>query len=876
MTKEVLARLVRTTPANNVGWFDVLDKRDSFARWLRSKELKDVDYAVWLFGQDAILRERGERVATMLGSAIEEARSAADTQTRMGHLLRLFDFADFALSRPVFDLFLALFRRGDLDDRTRSEFQFYSLPKKNVAAALDLLVAAIDRHVLGAAEEAQRDIDEAFSRIRLPEGFISETAAGAPEAFVRAVFPRVLRLIKETECVGEDGEVSDNTWPWLTLAYVHDHKASLLDGLSNAMGKLAKLSPEKLNEYVGNADQLPHRNLAYLLLSSWSANPQQYGDKIVDYLLFDSHRLNLGYGMWTTGNGIAAISRGAIASATKFCSDERLRRLEQAILDYCPPIEREDPKRLGYTQALLLHAIEETRLESGARKRLRELERKFPGMNVALPGPSEGAFVVESPIPAEAAKKMNDDQWVSAMREYATDGRRRIAEDFRKGGASELARQLEAEARLHKERFAALAIKLGPDIPRVYFDALIRGLVARGDESGSAADKASPPLPELSSDLLLPVIRHIHELPGHPCGRWLCSSIGKIAKRELPEDIYEIVGFYAVNGEDPNEAGQREKTYFGGDLVTYGINTTRGAAADAVGDLLLANQNRWPLLERAVRALAADQSWSVRAVSIYCLTALLSIDRSLAVELFLNIATESPAVLSSMFVERFLYYAVFSHYTQLRDVLLRMIDDRDQAAREAAARAITVASFRFAEAEPDVARVRAGDEVCRAALATIAAGNLQFPELSERCRTYLIAAFNDDSKKVHDAAVRCFHEISDEQLSQEEQLIDAFLESPAFRDNAHTLLVLLEESVHRLPDIVCKIPERAVAIHRNENSEEAMEARWWTHQMATLVLRLYEQTSDPAIRTRCLNILDDMIELDFGNITTELSKLERA
>jgi hypothetical protein len=55
-----------------------------------------------------------------------------------------------------------------------------------------------------------------------------------------------------------------------------------------------------------------------------------------------------------------------------------------------------------------------------------------------------------------------------------------------------------------------------------------------------------------------------------------------------------------------------------------------------------------------------------------------------------------------------------------------------------------------------------------------------------------------------------------------------------------------------------------------------MEAQWWTHQMATLVLRLYEQTNDTKIRSRCLDDLDSMIELDFGNVTQELAKLERA
>ena len=86
----------------------------------------------------------------------------------------------------------------------------------------------------------------------------------------------------------------------------------------------------------------------------------------------------------------------------------------------------------------------------------------------------------------------------------------------------------------------------------------------------------------------------------------------------------------------------------------------------------------------------------------------------------------------------------------------------------------------------------------------------------------------------------------------------------------------LKNAVTRLPDVVCEIPEKAVEIHQRRNAEEKTASFWWTHEMATLVLRLYEQTGDSKIKTRCLAVLDNMIELDFGNVTAELTKFERA
>ena len=205
-----------------------------------------------------------------------------------------------------------------------------------------------------------------------------------------------------------------------------------------------------------------------------------------------------------------------------------------------------------------------------------------------------------------------------------------------------------------------------------------------------------------------------------------------------------------------------------------------------------------------------------------------------------------------------------------------MLKNPDAEARESAAQAICVANFRGYATERDMEEVKRGDETCRAALATIAAGNLQFREVADKCRALLIPAFNDEANRVREAAARCFHKISDERLCSEAQLIDSFLNSLAFREHAHILLAALEKAVHRLPDVVLKIPEKAVKIHQKKNSGEAMESHWWTNEMANLVLRLYEQTPDPHVKTRCLDALDKMIEFDLGNTTTELAKLERA
>jgi hypothetical protein len=64
-------------------------------------------------------------------------------------------------------------------------------------------------------------------------------------------------------------------------------------------------------------------------------------------------------------------------------------------------------------------------------------------------------------------------------------------------------------------------------------------------------------------------------------------------------------------------------------------------------------------------------------------------------------------------------------------------------------------------------------------------------------------------------------------------------------------------------------------IHRLRGLSSLRPAKAILAGLAPFVLRLYEQTKDPKIQTRCLSLIDSMIDLEFGSIQTELVKVER-
>lgn len=850
-----------TVPVNRVPWFDVLVTSGTLDEWLGASDPETFRYAVNIIEQPEILRRRGDEVAKRLTPLLEKKDLPAE---RKQMLLRLFSFDWFHGNESLFAIFIAALRRGEFENSTQDGgMRFYNLAEQYPDRAILVLEAIFDRTVERSPDGKTLD----FDRFRLPENFVGQIISHRPKQFASAFLPRLVGLMQKNERPNENLGLTDNIWPILMYGMGHDLKWILLDRLAESLEVLAAKEPERFDKLTAGLKDSKLRNVAFLLLSGWSANPQQFADHIVDYLLQHPEFLSLGYSSWGEGNGEAAIARAAVSSASKFCSEANLRKLETAILNHYPPYEKEEPRRFGYIQALLLHAIDATRISQTALTRKEQLDRKFPKLNTEPPSRSGAVMTVPSPIPPTAVPKMTDENWLSAMRQYG-GGSENDPARWISGGVHELSRQLEIATRLDKPRFAQLVLKMDDHLDSSYFDAVIRGLVTLTDEQ-----KNNAPLPALDSPALFAAFLHINNLQSRPSGRWLASSIAAVGDRDLPKEILDIVAFHAIHGRSPEKSGAPREASHGADLVNSGINTVRGAAADALAILLFRKPERWETLKDAVIGVTKDKSWSVQAVSVSCLTALLNIDRNLAVSMFIESFGENDAILGSMMVPRFLQYASQTHYTALRDVLVRMLNSKDKGAREASALAIAIASFRVKQADDDLALVRKAPEDARAAWAGIAENNLRFGEATERCRRWLEELFFDESPKVRDIASRCFHKLSSDQLCAEVELIDKFIESPAFEHAANFLLMALERAVDRLPGIVCRIPERALELFRAQ--KDRVHRPWWTHQMSTLILRLYNQTRDPEIRRRCLDGIDSMIELGVGEVGVELEKIER-
>jgi HEAT repeat protein len=881
MNTEPLKRLARMVPLGSVAWFDLLDGLGLFQKWIASDDPEKLGYVIWNFSEPLVRQDRGDRIAELARPAL------LGGGTKQEMFLRVFH-SNIHVSRKLFDLSLELLDAGALDSQTAHFWnEWHDLGEKDPAKAAELANHVMDRlQRLAEAAGKESPFDRELPGPMLPEGIISAAAMRNPAAVVERLLPRVVELVRRTALPPQDDKiVFDRVWAVRSWGFHHDLSAEILGALSEAMGLLARDQPKELDKNIAALDlrTLPHQTIAYLLLSAWTDNGNRYADQIAEYMLGDVNRLNIGYSTWGTGNGIAAVSRAALMAGSPFFSNVNFQQLERTILQYYPPIEKEQPKRLGYTQFLLLTALGQTRLSSEGKRRFGELSRKFEGVNTSLPGPTEGAVWIGSPVPEKAAEHMTDEQWLAAMRQYNEDNWKtpsRNPADFFKGGAVELSRLLEAEARKDKGRFCALALRFDETILPFYWEAVLRGIASRPGEVRPKVTTDEPEELPVDTAAAASVIRHAKTVVGDRghVARWICHAIGKLANHDLPNDLVELVAHYAVTAADPTEELWQETTkggdaYYGGDPVTFGINTTRGEAAHVIASLLFADPARYQGLKAAIESLVKDRSLAVRACSVECLIAVLRIDGSDAVAKFIELTKDDHFPLGTMFVEHFLHYAVYTNYEKLRELLLKMLRDGNADVRKTAAQQVALASFRNSAAQQDLALILQIDAVCRAAVAQVDAANLHVVECRDAARTRLMRHFEDESAEVRDAASRCFLQIGDDQLCEESDLITAFIASPAFEANAYDLLHSLERSAARLPDVVCRIGERAAEIRREQ--KEDSYGHWWTSELATLILRLYEQTRDESIKTRCLNVIDSMIEFGFGNVTPELAKIER-
>lgn len=437
--------------------------------------------------------------------------------------------------------------------------------------------------------------------------------------------------------------------------------------------------------------------------------------------------------------------------------------------------------------------------------------------------------------------------------------------DFLTGDAHQLSQVLEAEAKKDPERFARLTLRFPDYTHRYYFHAVLR----------AAADVG------VDTETLLELCRKCHGLPNRPCGPWLCDAVGKATERDLPPELLEMVAWYATEDPDPEREMWREKAgsgtyYYGGEPFSAGLNCVRGRAALAIADLIAPKTARVDAFGETLERLVEDPSVAVRSCVARALLTTLIHDRDLAVELFVRLCDGADdALLGTEFVERFLLHATATHFGALQFILKRMLASPNKDAVVVGARQACVAALEIEGAKPLAEACLQGDETRRAAAAEVFAANLRNARYREVCEEGLITLFKDSSEEVRSEAARCFFRLRESELGDYPRLIETFVGSRAFDNEHDELLEALQRTTAHLPEEACLACERFLDIVGEDAANIQLRSAGDTSTALQVLVRAYNQSRDPELQARCLDLFDRMAELGVYRVIGTLERYER-
>ncbi len=892
--------------SNHAGWFDVMRADGFFDAALSSREAKQEERAIWLCGMPRVMEQCSAQVAGLL---VKYRRDDEAWRKYHRHICRT---GNTFHSREMFDLFLYLIRDGTLDG-ARPGFavndnwwsMLYSVADKAPALASEAIAAWFDRKLeIWRAETSERNaltnggddadvgdenapvtdaVESSAQNLRRHveddgnDWGVIQKAAEASLEFAQHLLPRIADVAAEQAKPSGDDLAIDPLWSFRMFGD-SGHGASdlVLSNVAQALERLAQKCPEELDKILAPYTERPHDAIAYLVLRSWTAAPTTYAERCAQYLSEDARRLKIGYASWGGGAG-AGMASGyrsieAIRASSPHCAPETFAALETAIVNLADNWETKHPKTRGLRQLQLLSAMDMSRLGTAGRSKLAELKAKFPEVTHEPPKAMEVVWV-GSPIPDDAQAKMTDDQWLSALAKYAGVERRHDRDFGASGGEYQLAQSLEARTKANPSRFAALSSRMPTTFPSSYFNAVLRGVAGSSSLDGPAA-------PPVSVPDVVALVEQVHALPERTCGRSIAHLLEGWSKVEWPPSIIEAIAWYAMEDPDPTEEVWRTRSasgqfYYGGKPDSAGLNSTRGAAANAIARLLLEKREPGDVLRKAVEHLAHDTSIAVRSQAVYPLLALLDTHADHAIRWFVECVSLDPILLKAHFVEQFLYHAAFRDYAAIRPVLERMTASDDEEVVEAAARLCCVLAFGFEPADKDAKKIREGGPAMRKSAANVYATNVANEEVGASSRELLLPFFSDTEDAVRTQAASAFHELEKLDAAEQAKLLGAFLDGKPTAEALERVIRAIEDSPVQLPDLVIRVVEEGIAAFKADAGDISKAGAMVAGDLSKIVIRLYSQSDGEQIKKRALDAIDDMERAGFFGLADELGKLER-
>ena len=840
----------------SLAWFDVLDAIGIVQRWLTDSNEQLVNRAMWFLA--SVQERRADRVAELLSQFLGISESWNQ------RLMTLIGRSDIGATRDFFDFTLEAIKAGIFDrllgpnsHHADTWYQAKRLAESKPAMACELVAIFCDRLVKllrTTAEDPWRIL-----HVGQDTGgeVMEKVAISVPKKFVKSLLPFLNDVLAITADERVDSPWWDPVWASGIRVGGMSHMGKGLDdgfilAMESSLRWLAINEPEKFRTYAKGFEVSKYAAVHNLLMRAYEADGRLYADEGVQYLLKDLSARVSASQLATSSD---CVVESLLKSVTPHCSSENLDELENVILNHYPDYELwlENRRIRGVSQMRLLECVDGSRISDTARYRLQELRRKFGEITLSTPGSLTGGMV-GSPIPASAIRKMNDDNWLSAMKRYSSDRLSDEPRDWLKGGAIQLSRELETQTKENPVRFANLAHLMPDDANQNYFEAILRGLATSDTD--------------LDMELVASVCQRCDKIPGRLFGRWITQPLTRFPDSILSEDALGLIAWYATEHPNP-EPGWRAfgPTYLQGEVIDeyrpldHGINSVRGTAAGTVAKLVFQNERYLSFFKSHLTTMVNDPADAVRACVVEALLGTLRYDRDVAVALFLDLCNTDERLLGTTYFERFLYYAVSTHFKELEHILTRMVESIHEEVSTAGARQVCLASLSIKDATPLAQRCVSGSAPMRMGAAEVYATNIKVRACRTKCEEMLSTLFFDEDRNVRTAASRCFIAFEGYELRGYSDLVKVYIASPAFEPEFNPLIDALSDTTANMPDESLMACERYFELAGTSAGDVSKRSAADSSTVINLIIRVYGRATSDGVKSKCLDLIDKAILL---------------
>ena len=546
----------------------------------------------------------------------------------------------------------------------------------------------------------------------------------------------------------------------------------------------------------------------------------------------------------------------------------------------------------GAAQHFLLPALDASRRSVEVVGRIGVLERKFSQYprGFFIRPRSRGGFI-RSPVKHDAVNRISDRQWLRLIcnrqippRDGRWTQRANRRAELAESSVEIFARDFGLAAKRQPARFAKLALRIPPGAPPDYLSAAFGGLQYVEPPSDMPEEERSTWRPASREDVegLLATAPLHDDANSARSLCWLLTKRTDVRPSErIIEHLIHLTGHLHPLADELVVGCDKSASEVGThSLEENAINCVRSLAAITIASVLDGHPELFEKFRPALVRLLHDPNPVVRIAMVEVCLPVWTIDKSTAMQWFLELTTNDLRLACGRHAEHFCNQAFPAFTVQLTPLIAAMIespvmDIAEEGAMEATARRV------FFDVLNDLAaKCVSGTEPQRKGVARIVAHFVVNEDYSRKCQALMVQLGDDESEDVREEVGKALQNVRLFGVPDSVLFLTSFSSTRAFRENPGALLLRLEQhtgSLTALSTLVFSAVDGSIQALTHPTDKPRSRSPLMDQHVVTVLLRLYEQADgvDAEIRNKCLDLIDRLLEKRIAPARTLIDAVDR-